>query len=242
MNKRISLILFALVILACRNKPSSTNHETPKKPNHVINEKDKKTLDFAEPIQLDTSEYVLFPLPIKHDEGGLVFKSSGREGYYWNIIFLDTKSEKYHLLDSTRRMLIRDYVVDHSADFSEKGGSDKISNNYLFYSVIINDSNHDGILDEHDPNCLFISDKDGNNFKQISPDNFSVIDWKIIKQTHKVLISAISLNDISKDNDQRQTITFEYNLNSGGAAHQLFSDKFISETKELFKSQWPENK
>jgi hypothetical protein len=199
---------------------------------------------FNSPIILDSLGDVMFALLVKDDDDnhGLISKSSGREAATWNIVFYNTESKKYHLLDDGRKMLITGFGGAKASYSDVEVISDESGalNGLIYYSVIISDYNADGKLNRDDPKYLFISDKQGNNFRQISPDNQNVISWEAIKKTGKLLIETVkdSNNDKKFDGDDEDS-PYVYDIKSGGVAQPIFTTEFKSHVNALFKKQWP---
>lgn len=233
MHKTILILLIACV--GCGRKPQTIN-QSNNAPQAPQKNKNHNTALFAgEAIQIKQSPFVMYLLGFNPDgdSSGLISKRS-ESPYSWNIIFLNTETQKYHLLDTTRKMLMRCLYADLSDGAYEVGDTCK----FLYYSVIILDNNKDGKLNDEDPHYLFISDKAGDNFKQISPDKFDVKDWKIIKETSKVLISAVDAKEADKKNgDRPEIVHFVYDLNTGSLL-RIFDNRFIENIKKLFDKYW----
>jgi len=240
MHKIIVLMLLLAACCGCNNNGSEKIEQT-KNPAQKQSgtPSTQMRLIFGQPAQLDSSIYVMIPLELKRDQGSFITKSRGDDNYSWNIIFLNTETQKYHLLDSGRKMLIRSYDIDQAA--TDVITSHKTGDRLLFYSVTTDDTNKDGKIDNDDAEYLFTSDKEGNNFKQISPPNFDVRSWKVIKETHKILMYAVNMqNGHKRDYEKDEIVPFIYDLKSGAPSHPIFSDHFVDETKTLFDAQWSE--
>ena len=94
-------------------------------------------------------------------------------------------------------------------------------------------------MDKDDPNYLFISDKTGRNFKQISPDNANVVNWQFIKETNKILMQIKGdTNGDKKFTDRDEAIPFVYDLETGGSSKEIFNDDYKTKLKKLFQEQW----
>lgn len=78
---------------------------------------------------------------------------------------------------------------------------------YILYSVVSSDFNKDGKLDYYDPKYLFISDKQGNNFKQISPDNKNVLNWQLVEKTGIILFNTVTDKNNDKAFDERMLLS-----------------------------------
>lgn len=248
----IVLATTCIVALSSCQSKSEKNGVDPQSVTKAEHNKIDKTIlfDLDSPVLLDSSEYVMYPLPNTDgsdgDESGGSYGSSGRTPNFWNIIFYNTATKKYHLLTEKRKMIIKSYNTDYSnsKDYSNFQSSDHSSlkttknGNYIFYSIIIDDLNKDGKLNDHDPDYLFISDREGNNFKQISPDNFNVKSWVYITKSDKVLIHTVK-NSVK---DQTIAVPYIYDLKKGGVPDQVFSTEFNQSIGQLHEKFWPAKK
>ncbi len=205
--------------------------------------KNKNNFNFFDtPGPIDSSRYVIYPL-IKEKaeelkEYGSSSSGSGRSKIYWNLVFYNTLTKQYHLLD-TMKMIVNFY--DREADVSDEHttGGLGIADQFIFYKIICCDYNKDGSLDEGDPKYLYISDMAGNNFKQISPNGLDIAGWHTIKGTGKVFIDAIKdTNDDKKFDSDDEVIPLVYDLAKGGIAEPVFSNEFKINTERLFKKTW----
>lgn len=187
--------------------------------------------------EIDSSGVLMFPLSMGESEregGSLSYKEMPNNGY-WNIIFYNSKTKEYHLL-SERKMVIENYDYKYSS-----GDNENISQttNHIFYTIRTDDFNKDKKLTDQDPQYLFISDKFGNNFRQISPPNYNLNNWKFIKSSNKVIMTVGKDSDknIKFDNSDEIT-TFEIELAKGEEAKEIFADDFKNKLKILFDRDW----
>lgn len=245
MLKKITAILVGMALYGCTNSPNNRSA----KDNDVNNTKVEKTkkdkspgsikghLHFLEPQQIDSSAIVMYQLDFAEKDqssgSGSFISKSDRQPAYWNIVFLNTKTRQYHLLDSTRKMRI--LSVNREADDAVPRSQSK--SNYIFYSITTDDLNKDGNLDDDDPDYLFISDKSGNNLKQISPAGYDVRSWKLISATNKVLMETVAVK--AEKGDDPEIVPFIYDLAGGAAPQKTFAPDFINKTKALYNYQWP---
>jgi hypothetical protein len=197
-------------------------------------------VEYETPQTIDSSKYVIYPLlKEKSTEEEYGSSSSGRSATYWNLVFYSPETKEYHLLDSNR-MIIHSYNAGSSSDGDHNGAKAGAADRFLYYTISITDFNHDGKLDDDDPEYLFISDKSGRNFKQVSPDNFNVIEWRIVPGTGKLIIQT--RNDSNRDgkfDDDDEQVAFVYDLINGGKPEQVFSKDFELKTSKLYKKLWP---
>jgi len=197
-------------------------------------------IEYETPQTIDSSKYVMYPLlKEKSTEEDYGSSSSGRNATYWNLLFYNPETKDYHLLDSNK-MIIHSYNAGSSSDGGHEDTRKGVADKFVYYTVTVTDFNHDGKLDDDDPEYLFISDKSGRNFKQISPHNFNVIEWRSVPGTGKLLIQTWkdSNNDGKFDGDDEQ-VAFVYDLVNGGKPEQIFSKDFELKTRKLYKKLWP---
>lgn len=195
-------------------------------------------LNFGGVIKIDSiSDYVMYPLSLSGDE------ESGSQNYdvssydakkpYWNIIFYNTKTEESHLLYVGEKMMVNTYYLslqpminkNYQVEFHKK------KDNNIYYDITMLDYNKDGYLDAKDPHYLFMSDNQGKNFKQLSPNNMNVVIWEAIEKTGKILIQA--RKDIDGDKLFKSTdeiIPFVLDLKTGKNIKEIFNHTFKKET------------
>ena len=186
--------------------------------------------------EIDSSGILLFPLTMGESENdrNLSYKEMP-DNSFWNIIFFNSNTNEYHLL-SDRKMLIRNY------DFKYRNNENidiEQTNRHIFYSVTSDDYNQDNKLTEQDPTYLFISDKAGNNFRQISPANYDMQNWQFIKSVNKVLLTAKKDSDKNnKFDDNDEVATFEVEIDKGTEPKEVFSTDLKNKLKILYDRDW----
>jgi hypothetical protein len=229
-------ILILLALCSCSpnadKKVDSQNNEALK---IAVKKHPVSRLAFGEPVQIDSSAVVMYPLFLRDNDNNdgrdeYISKSAGSQPYYWNIDFYNTVTGSHHLLDDRRKMLIQSFNIEQvSSSQEDKPGGGK----QLYYEVIINDANKDKQLDDKDPGYLFISDKQGYNFKQLSPSGYDVRSWHVIEETNKVLMM------VAKPSEGEPVVAFVYDLKTGNTAKRVFDDTYINQAQKLFNKQWP---
>lgn len=187
--------------------------------------------------EIESSGIVMFPLSMSEtnvDGGSLSYKDIPNNGF-WNIIFLNSKTNDYHLL-SDKKMLIRNYDFK----YSENGRTDiGQTRRHIFYSITSDDFNKDKKLTEEDPRYLFVSDKEGKDFRRISPENYDLQNWKLINSTNKVLLTVKRDSDMNYKFDEKDEVTtFEVEIDKGTESIEVFSMKFKDSLKVLFDRDW----
>jgi hypothetical protein len=248
-------LYFALLFSACNSGSQKTDAQnyadTAANPAKSI----IAVLNSEDPVLIDSSENVMYPLvnkPAANNDSGGSFESRGGAKTYWNIIFYNTASKKYHLLDAVHKMIINSYNTsyanreyDYSDSYSSNVDTPSSLNvtkrgNYIFYSIVIDDFDRNGIIDSDDPDYLFISDKEGNNFRQISPDNRNVNSWELIEKSGKVLMQTVSdTNHDNKFSDEEVIVPYIYDLKKGGKTEPVFDTQFSKRVNDLHQKLWP---
>ncbi len=154
---------------------------------------------------------------------------------YWNILFHNTKSNTTHLL-SEKKILIQSFHPENGRFANQETNQ---FNQYIYYEAISHDYNRDKKLSNSDPVYLFISDKLGGEFRQISPSNGSVINWKFVHSSKKIIMT------VKKDSDKNfvfdegdETAAYEYNPGNESGAVEIFSTELKNKLKSLYNRDW----
>jgi hypothetical protein len=235
------LKIFAILILAlgaCNDKPtgSFTQQITESKKDTANSKYNQIGLQFENPIVLDSSNWVIYPLSIGGWQQSIKgFKSSRYNGLQgnWNIAFYNTETKQSRLLSDSLKMLINSINPNIYS-----GQRAKENERLIYYSITTNDYNQDGNLYFDDPKYLFISDISGQNFKQVSPDNFDLIHWQTIIETNKILVRAKKdVNGDKKFDSNDEIVSFIYDIDNQ-KIEEIFNDEFNLMTKKLFATQW----
>lgn len=188
-------------------------------------------------LEIDSSGILMFPLSMgesERDGSSLSYKEMPSNSF-WNIIFLNSRTNEYHLL-SDKKMLIKNYDFKYNSN----GNVDIAqTSRHIFYSITSDDFNKDRKLTDEDPKYLFISDKEGKNFRQISPSNYDLQNWQFIKSVNKVLL--IVRKDSDKNNkfdDNDESTTFEVDIDKETESKEVFSTDFKNKLKILYDRDW----
>ena len=202
---------------------------------------------FGQPNIIDSSHIIIYPLILQRimQDGGYASSSSyGEKTSYWNLVFYNTETGAKTLLTDNQRISINSFTVGSSSSYSS--GSDVIwkeginlASNSIFYNVVTNDFNQNKTLDEGDPTYLFVSDKEGRGFRQISPDNYDITSWSIVRGTNKVIMQGRS----DQNKDKRFTVAdreehFITDLTRGGKATPVFSVAYTDSLRTKFINNW----
>lgn len=238
----ITCLLFLFIVSCKQNKkaPSATNSADNTKVDSLAIINDAKnylniqTNNFSE---IDSSGVFMFPLSMsesKREAASLSYKEMPGNSY-WNIIFLNSKTNEYHLL-ADKKMLINSYEAKY---YSNDTIAIAALSQYIFYIITTDDYNKDKLLNNEDPKYLFVSDKEGNNFRQLSPANYDLENWQYVKSLNKVIFTLKRDTDANNIFDNKDEVTaFEYDLNKDTAATALFSPDFKNKLKIQFDRDW----
>jgi hypothetical protein len=246
MQKLIFALVAAGFIISCNPKQAQpqqvkASDSTAVDSVAVINDpSNNKAAQAGSFTEIDSSGILMFPLSMGEtgrDKGSFSYSSMPANSY-WNIIFYNAKTRDYHLLND-KKMLISSFESKYSS-----GNTSIIPYlaKYIFYQVITDDYNNDKKLDGDDPQYLFVSDKEGNNFRQVSPQGYDMSSWQYIKSAGKVLITATKDSDNNKkfgENDE--VVIFAADIDSAAAAKEIFPQEFKNKLKLLFDKGWKMN-
>lgn len=199
-----------------------------------INSLNIQTSSFSE---IDSSGILMFSLSMGESEREGI-SSSYKEmpnDSYWNIIFHNTKTNEHHLL-SDKKMLIRNTYFNYNSDENINVLNPK---KHIFYSITSEDFNKDKRITFEDPEYLFVTDRQGNNFRQISPSNYNLESWQFVKVSNKIVMTLKKDSNKNLKFDRNdEVVTFEINLDSGVEAKEVFSVSFKNELIMLFDRDW----
>lgn len=225
------LVLTISVLIGCKNR--NANEGSGNVPNDPTEKLNVQIENFSE---IDTSGIFMFPLRMGETKGRIDSYEYKDMPYnsYWNIIFYNSKTKEQHLL-SDKKMLIESFITNHESD-SERNLN--WAKNYIFYNIKIQDINKDSLLNENDPVYLFVSDKSGENFRQISPSHYDVHRWEMTNSELIILSASKDSNSNNKFDGEDEISIFEIDLKSTEAPKEIFSEAFKKELKVLYGRDW----
>lgn len=221
-------------VLSCSGNPESTADSSNINQESPIENLNVQTTNFSE---IDSSGVLMFPLRMgesKRESESSSYKEIP-QSEFWNIMFYNSITNNYYLLTKDK-ILIENFNDDYYND-AETISTNKT--NYIFYTARSLDYNKDKLLNYQDPLYLYVSNKKGENFRQLSPNNFNLENWRYIKSTNKIVFSASK--DSNKNNifdDKDEVIAFEVNVDSKELAKEIFSNETKNELKKLYDRDW----
>ncbi len=230
MLKIISIFFTTLLFAACgQNQPKRAINDTDFVAidtlaiiNNPTNNVSVQTNSFSE---IDSSGIIMFPLSIGSNgrDGGSFSYSGVPYNTNWNIIFYNSHTSQYYLL-SDRKMLISSIDIQTS---SNDQADIAFTKRNIFYKVSVDDYNKDKKLNTEDPEYLFVSDKQGRNFKQISPSGYNMKSWQYIRSTNKIIMTVTKdANNDKSFGGNNEVCSFQINIDTETQPTEMFSTDF----------------
>ena len=240
MVKLLFIFLPVFILTACADKSKDVNLQEKLRKDTTVN---SQQIIFAEPQTIDSSHIVIYPLILEKETYGSGY-SSGSDGQrtsYWNLIFYNTETQNQNLLTTDKKILISSINFGSSSSSSHDLWTSGINiyKNNIIYTVVANDYNANKQIDGNDPTYLFVSNRDGTNFRQISPDSCNINSWKVVKGTTKIIMQWQKDNNGDKVfNENDATIPLVVDINSGKTATETFKQNFIDSLKLRLVKIW----
>jgi hypothetical protein len=238
---KISFPLVSILLLVSCKQPQPAPAPEAKATDSaaVVNDpKNNLNIQASSFTEIDSSGILMFPLAMGEtgrDKGSFLYKDMP-PGRYWNIIFYNAKTGAHHLL-SEQKMLISSFESKYSS--GDNTPVIPYLSKYIFYQVITTDYNNDKLLNSDDPQYLFISDKEGNNFRQLSPAGCNLRSWDFIKSANKVLITATKDSDNNKKFEENDEVSvFEVDMEKETPATEIFPQELKKKLKLMYDKDW----
>jgi hypothetical protein len=240
MLKQLSITLSVLILAACNDTKQDVNLQQDLK-----NDTTAKAIQimFAEPQIIDSSHFIIYPLIFERTSyEGYGSSSRGEETSYWNLIFYNTETAQQHLLIPNKKILIYSINLSSSSSSSSvdiwKNGINIFDSN-IIYTAVSKDYNLNNQLDQFDPNYIFVSDKEGNSFRQISPEDYNISSWDVVKGTSKIIMQGQKdANGDKKFDANDTTIPLIVDLTTMKPAVETFNSSYIDTVKEKLVTIW----
>jgi hypothetical protein len=239
------LIIIISGIFSCSNNSQDVNlqrriqTDTSAQANAVI---------FAEPQVVDSAHIVIYPLILEKTSyaGGFSSGSGGDRTSYWNLIFYNADNSTHHLLIDNKKIVIHSFSLNGGTSSSENENWTQGVNIYksnIFFNVVSSDFNENKYLDNDDPTYLFMSDKQGNNFRQISPDNYNVTSWEVVTGTSTIILQAQKDDNGDKKFDQNdRVVPLVVDVSIDKVAKETFSPTYVDSLKSVLSNTWKVDK
>lgn len=239
MLRLLLIFLSVFTLIACSDRSHDVNLQEKLEKDPTAN---SQQIIFAEPQTIDSSHIVIYPLIFQKESYGGSYGSSGggQRTSYWNLLFYNTETQNQNLLTTDRKILI------YSINFGSTSSSDNLWRNgisvykdNIIYTAVAKDYNVNKQLDENDPTYLFVSNRDGTKFRQISPDNYNINAWEVIMGTTKIIMQGQKDDNGDKVfNDNDASIPLVVDVNSEKSAVEAFKQNFIDSLKQRLVIIW----
>lgn len=248
--KRVILFAFlgSFLVLSCRNEQKNSPNQ---KPTTAQNDTTSAIYDetmhllINDPTDIWQTDYLAFRVfHRENSRGGRDFFSYNEAGYKdvksmsgscWNLVFYNTKTRSYYLLDSIKKMLIYDYNLNDTAH-------GKITRHLARYTVQFDD-NKDGKFTIADAKRFFVSDRLGKSFHQVSPQGVSVLRYEFAPKENFLLIYG--LKDANQDgvfDEKDHSSVYRLDLNQSAenteTAQPVFSTEFENRLQKRAEKEW----
>jgi len=224
-------VLFAYISVVSLMFLASCKKEEKETPKKVIYEevksiiKEEKKVDTSSikiadlPILMDGTKYLIHPVgDVRvYDDYSKVYGSSKTNqvsyaisnynrfeltGYFENLKFQHIDSTAIHPLTETKMQI---QTVTYLNTIAEK-----FKKQVLVYTLVDNDTNKDGKIDQNDIKSLYLSNIDGTQFTKVSDDYNELIDWNIIEAQKRLYLRSIE--DINKNGafDKKDKVHYHF--------------------------------
>jgi hypothetical protein len=244
----LSMLSICVLLLSCQERASRPPVNAPNADNSdttsVTIASEKVRLDINNPIDIWQTDYLSFEVSHREDYNtssrGLFDESSYKEvksvgAKCWNLMFYNTKTQEYYLLDADKKMLIYAYKLNDTAH-------GKVVRNMARYDLQFDD-NQDGKFTNADAKRLFISSRLGKGLRQVSPEKVSVSHYQFAPKGDFIIIYGIK--DTNRDGffDQKDRV-FVYRLDMNQdfekivTAQLLVPKEFQDKLQKKVETEW----
>ena len=191
-------------------------------------------VQYQPPQVIDSSQYLYQPLmvvqlpndrPLITIEDGLRTSAQAATNYdsargpVFNLLFYHLPTGRTHLLFPSGEFRIERVDANHRPVRRWP---------YIFYQIIPADRNQDGELTPADGRVLFVSDKAGEQLRQLTPDSARLERWQLVTGTDLLLAELRYDSDRNgKFNDADANYWLRCNLRAPQAAATLFAPDSI---------------
>ncbi|MBR9859836.1 hypothetical protein GYB22_03635 [bacterium] len=141
-----------------------------------------------------------------------------------NILFYDKESGKTYPL-SLDTLHILSFAIH--ADFTRP---------LIFYRIVKHDFNQDSVYTDKDGVMLYVSDEDGKNFTQITPEDEQFLSYDVHYKDDMILIkSRIDVNGDKEYNDYDETNFRTMSLSNPEFGKEIFTKDLKDSIRALMK-------
>jgi len=217
--------------------------------------KNQQILVYGDYMNLDSTDYLLFPLGMKSVESsenkGLRSKSAdeyasstysgGYRNYKYNfysmdfyncnnIIFFNKKTDETHLLLQKPAIISQFYFPYYADDY--KG--EKFW--FLLMAIREYDTNADGYINQDDAEKVFMVDLSGTKMKAVTPDNTQLVDWFIDESSNTILMKVRTDSNEDKKFDYYDEIEIlKTDISSPAVGKPIIGKEIKSSIKKILE-------
>lgn len=226
--------VFTVLLFSCEKIEKSMAESTVK--SESVPRPENLNIQTANFEEIDSTGVLMFPLSMGQnpDSRGAKSYKDLPEDQPWNILFLDTKTHAQHLL-TDRKILINSHHYGRQGSEADVAAP---TSKYIFYSAKTDDFNQDKLLTEDDPNYLFVSDKAGYHFRQISPKNQNIASWTVLPQDRVVMTAYRDTNCNQKFDEQDESSAYEVILSQKETPTEIISAETRQTIRKLYDRDW----
>jgi len=172
--------------------------------------------NYEQPVQVDSTDYYLIPKLVdktnraKYGSGNNYYNGYGvvTDLYMYNSKTKSSKSlfgNKFCLISPIGYSYYRNYYGNTNAGTA-------ILKNEILVSAKTTDINNDGIMDDDDPTYIYMTDLKGENLRQITPDNMTVISWSLSTDDKTILVILKKDTTGNKNCEDEDELLYQINL------------------------------
>jgi hypothetical protein len=179
---------------------------------------------YNNPIQIDSSDFYLIPKIVDKSNANEYSQDlrDYRDLIITDVIIYNSKTFTTKSLFSKQRSFI--YPINGSFEsemttiypplsgFTNSFKSSLILRDKLIFIAITSDFNKDGLLSEEDALSIYISEKNGENFRQITPPNLNLTGLTFSKDLKTLFITLQNDSDNDKSFKDEQGTLYQINL------------------------------
>jgi hypothetical protein len=185
-------------------------------------------INYAQPLQVDSSEYFILGSQVNKSNKlkyNLSVKNQyedydGQHKFWTNIFILNSNDKKVKKIFDTDLVAVYPvlntmlYVQFDNGFYESRRMNSGISTKYIVYLARTDEFNKDGIIDDDDPVYIFISTKNGEHFKQITPNGMNVTNWKLSRDGNTIIATIQKDNNSDKKFADEDEIVYQIDLDN----------------------------
>jgi PBP1b-binding outer membrane lipoprotein LpoB len=207
-----SLLVVFLIVISCKKDkvtPKLSYEETKQSTANKTKSQDTTSVKIADlPVFIEGTKYLIHPIGevrvndyVKNSYSSssskindISYSISNYDGFELTGYFDDLKFQ--HIDSTTVRSLTNEKVQIQRVAYLNTI-AEKTKKQILVYTLMNNDTNKDGIINQDDIKSLALSFADGTNFVKVSEDFNEVLDWNVVEVQNRLYFRCVE--DINKN-------------------------------------------